>query len=138
MASLSISFSADSSQSSPIAQPNALANVTRVVRQIEKNPDSRLTLASLARASRLSPYYFLRMFQLVTGVTPHQYILRMRLRDAAARLRSETEKILDIALDSGFGDVSNFNRAFRTEFGTTPRVYRRMDRNRFVFSNLTM
>ncbi|MGE5813314.1 MAG: helix-turn-helix domain-containing protein, partial [Acidobacteriota bacterium] len=37
-------------------------------------------------------------------------------------------KIVDVALDSGFGDVSNFNRAFRAEFGVSPRTYRRRAR----------
>jgi AraC-like DNA-binding protein len=52
----------------------------------------------------------------------------MRLREAATRLAAaEPVKILDIALDSGFGDVSNFNRAFRTEFGVSPRGFRGKD-----------
>jgi len=38
---------------------------------------------------------------------------------------TEPRKIIDVALDSGFGDVSNFNRAFRAEFGVSPRVYQR-------------
>jgi AraC-like DNA-binding protein len=50
--------------------------------------------------------------------------MRARLREAAMRLVDEPAKILDIALDCGFGDVSNFNRAFRTEFGVSPRAYR--------------
>jgi AraC-like DNA-binding protein len=58
-------------------------------------------------------------------VTPHQYLLRARLRRAAVRLVSEEKKIAEIAFDSGFGDLSNFNRAFRNEFGMTPRMYRR-------------
>jgi AraC-like DNA-binding protein len=40
------------------------------------------------------------------------------------RLRIEPAKVLDIALDCGFGDVSNFNRAFRAEFGVSPRAWR--------------
>jgi AraC family transcriptional regulator len=110
---------------SSTAPPNALASVTRIVRKIEVRPDSRLTLGSLARESRLSLYHFLRTFESLTGVTPHQYILRARLRAAASRLASEPGRVLDIALDCGFGDVSNFNRAFRTEFGICPREYRR-------------
>jgi AraC-like DNA-binding protein len=43
----------------------------------------------------------------------------------AMRLAVEPARALDIALDFGFGDVSNFNRAFRAEFGVSPRVYRR-------------
>jgi AraC family transcriptional regulator len=48
----------------------------------------------------------------------------MRLRDAASRLLERDMNILDVALDSGFADLSNFNRAFRLEFGTTPSGYR--------------
>jgi AraC-like DNA-binding protein len=58
-------------------------------------------------------------------VTPHQYVLRARLREAATRLAADASKVLDVALDCGFGDVSNFNRSFRAEFGVAPRVFRR-------------
>jgi AraC-like DNA-binding protein len=46
------------------------------------------------------------------------------LREAAKRLVEEEGTVLDIALDCGFGDVSNFNRAFRTEFGRSPLSFR--------------
>ncbi len=106
------------------APPSAIARVTRSVRMIERRPDAALGLGALAREAGLSPYHFLRTFERLTGVTPHQYILRARLREAAMRLAAEPARVLDIALDCGFGDVSNFNRAFRAEFGVTPRVYR--------------
>lgn len=106
------------------ASPSTLARVTRAVRVIERHADGELFLGSLAQEAGLSPYHFLRTFEQLTGLTPHQYIRRMRLRAAAMRLLSETKKVLDIALDCGFGDVSNFNRAFRAEFGLSPRKYR--------------
>jgi AraC family transcriptional regulator len=91
---------------------------------IERNPSARWGLGRLSEAADLSPYHFLRTFERVTGVTPHQYVLRSRLREAGMRLVVDPDKVLDIALDCGFGDVSNFNRAFRAEFGVTPRAYR--------------
>lgn len=106
------------------ADASSLARVTRVVRMIDGDPDAPHDLASLAQIARLSPYHFLRMFEGLTGTTPHQYILRMRLRRVALRLRTEAGKVLDIALDCGFADVSNFNRMFRAEFGVSPRAYR--------------
>jgi AraC family transcriptional regulator len=110
----------------PNAAPaGALARVTLAVRRIERNPAAGLNLASLAREARLSPYHFLRTFQKLTGVTPHQFILRKRLRNAALRLAAETTFVLDIALDCGFGDLSNFNHAFRAEFGVSPTSFRR-------------
>lgn len=101
-----------------------VARVTESVRIIELRPGAPWTLAQLADEARQSRFHYLRTFQRVTGVTPHQFILRARLREAAARLREDEDKIIEIALGSGFGDVSNFNRAFRTEFGVAPRAYR--------------
>jgi AraC family transcriptional regulator len=106
------------------APANAEPRVTRVVRRIDRSPDGPFTLDDMSRDAGVSPYHFLRTFERLTGVTPHQYILRARLRHAALGLASREDTILDIALQCGFGDVSNFNRAFRAEFGLTPRAYR--------------
>lgn len=106
--------------------PAAEARVTRVVRLIDRGwDDEPLTLPRLAREARLSSYHFLRTFQQVTGVTPHQYVRRVRLRQAAARLMTDRSAVIDVVFDCGFGDVSNFNRAFRGEFGMSPRQLRR-------------
>jgi AraC-like DNA-binding protein len=109
---------------SAAADSAAIARVTRVVQAMERDRDLPSDLNSLARRARLSPYHFLRVFQSVTGVTPHQYLLRLRLQRAAARLRTEDTKVVDIALESGFGDLSNFIRTFRSEFGASPRAWR--------------
>lgn len=106
------------------ADASALSRVTRVIRMIDNDPHVPHDLSGLAHIARLSPHHFLRTFEGITGTTPHQYVLRTRLRHAAIRLKTETAKILDVALDCGFGDVSNFNRAFRAEFGMNPRRYR--------------
>jgi AraC family transcriptional regulator len=125
LAAQTLRLAAGRSPDSTAMPPAAIARVTRAVRRIERQPEARLTLASLARDANLSPYHFLRIFERLTGVTPHQYILRTRLREAALRLSNAPTKILDVALDCGFGDVSNFNRTFRSEFGCGPRAYRR-------------
>ena len=107
------------------AQPSSLSRVTRVVRMIDNEPSMPHHLRSLAQIAGLSEYHFLRTFEELTGTTPHQYLLRARLRVAAIRLRTDSMRVLDIALACGFGDVSNFNRSFRSEFGVSPRAYRR-------------
>lgn len=107
------------------APADAETRVSRTIRRIERDPAAPLTLDVLARTAGLSRYHFLRTFERLTGVTPHQYILRTRLRDAAERLALGRGKVLDIALDAGFNDLSNFTRTFRQEFGASPLAYRR-------------
>jgi AraC-like DNA-binding protein len=124
LATRAVGAGSESSDGRPLP-PNAVACVTRTVRLIDRHPEARLRLGALARDARLSPFHFLRTFERLTGVTPHQYVLRARLRAAALRLVSGQVKILDVALDSGFGDVSNFNHAFRAEFGVSPRAFRK-------------
>jgi AraC-like DNA-binding protein len=124
MAARAVQAARGLSPSSADSPPHAVARVTRTVRMIERRPDAALRLGDLAREAGLSPYHFLRTFERFTGLTPHQYVRRLRLRRAATRLLREPAKVLDVALDSGFGDVSNFNRAFRAEFGVNPRAYR--------------
>lgn len=116
--------------------PSTVARVTRTVRMIERHADSELPLGSLAREAGLSPYHFLRTFAELTGVTPHQYVRRTRLREAAVKLASEKEKVLNVALDCGFGDVSNFNRAFRGEFGANPRSWKASLENRIEMARV--
>jgi AraC family transcriptional regulator len=108
-----------------VAEPSSLARVTRVVRMMEAGLALPHSLCSLAETARLSPYHFLRMFEALTGTTPRQYLLRSRLRRAAVELKARSDKIVEIALACGFGDISNFNKAFRAEFGKSPREYRR-------------
>jgi AraC-like DNA-binding protein len=99
--------------------------ISSILRLIEESPGETLSLTRLASDAQMSEFHFLRIFKQVTGVTPHQYVLRSRLRKAALRLRMRPDEVLDIALDAGFGDLSNFNHAFRREFGLSPGQFRR-------------
>jgi AraC family transcriptional regulator len=114
----------------PPASATAWSRVAQTVRLIDDTPGAPHTLTSLAAAAGLSEFYFLRTFQRVSGVTPHQYVLRARLRAAALRLHDDNAKVVDIALDCGFNDLSNFNHAFRAEFASSPRAWRARGRAR--------
>jgi AraC-like DNA-binding protein len=100
------------------------AQITRVLRYLALRTSEPHSIAELAERAGLSPYHFLRTFKRVMGVTPHQWLLRARLREAAHRLASTREAVTDVALDVGFADLSNFMHSFRAEFGVSPRRYR--------------
>lgn len=105
--------------------PGALARTTDSVRRIERDPAAPWTLERLAAEAALSPFHYLRTFQRVTGVTPHQFVLRARLRAAAIYLAADKTKVITVAGAAGFDDLSHFNHSFRAEFGVAPLVYRR-------------
>lgn len=109
--------------------PGSVARVTDSVRAIERDPAARWTLRQLAERAGKSRFHYLRTFERLTGLTPHQFILRTRLRDAALRLATQDARIIDIALESGYADISNFNRSFVAEFGVAPATYKRVARS---------
>jgi AraC-like DNA-binding protein len=87
-----------------------------------------IDLETTAREAGLSPFHFLRLFSGVLGVTPHQYLVRSRLKRAARLLAEADRSITDVALDVGFGDLSNFVRTFHRAAGVSPRAFRRAAR----------
>jgi AraC family transcriptional regulator len=95
---------------------------------IDAHVDEAVTLEALAARSGWSAFHYLRVFAAVLGVTPHQYLVRCRLRRAAGLLADADRSITDIALDVGFADLSNFVRSFQRAAGTSPRGFRRAAR----------
>lgn len=95
---------------------------------IDARSTEALDLEQLAAEAGLSAFHFLRLFAAVLGVTPHQYLVRSRVRHAARLLAEDERPITDVAYDVGFGDLSNFVRTFRRAAGMSPRDFRRAAR----------
>jgi AraC-like DNA-binding protein len=87
-----------------------------------------IDLAATARLSGLSPFHFLRTFAKTLGITPHQYLVRCRLKRATGFLAERERPITDLAFDCGFSDLSNFIRTFRRAAGMSPRAFRNASR----------
>jgi AraC family transcriptional regulator len=100
--------------------------------RIDENPAEETGLEALARAAGVSPFHFLRVFARVTGVTPHQYRLRSRLRRAAMLLAEGGLPVTEVALEAGFADLSNFVRSFHRAAGASPREFRRTARGKIL------
>jgi len=95
---------------------------------LEAHSGEETSLEALAREAGLSAFHFLRVFSKVLGVTPHQYLLRTRLRRAARLLAEGERPVTEVALDVGFADLSNFVRSFRRAAGVSPGGFRRAAR----------
>jgi AraC-like DNA-binding protein len=95
---------------------------------IDEHAHEPIDLETTARSVGLGAFHFLRLFASVLGVTPHQYLVRSRLRHAARLLADHDRSITDVAYDVGFGDLSNFVRTFRRTAGVSPRAFRRAAR----------
>lgn len=97
--------------------------VQRMQNYIKAHIDEEITMAELARTALFSPWYSYRIFKAQTGLTPSDYIRRLRLSKSAMKLKNEACKIADIAFEMGFGSVDGYQRAFLREFGCNPKEY---------------
>jgi AraC-like DNA-binding protein len=95
---------------------------------IDAHSHRPIDLEDAAGQADISPFHFLRLFSGVLGVTPHQYLLRSRLRHAARLLADDERSVTDVAYDVGFGDLSNFVRTFHRAAGVSPRRFREASR----------
>jgi AraC-like DNA-binding protein len=95
---------------------------------IDAHSHQEINLEHAAVQAGVSPFHFLRLFSSVLGVTPHQYLVRSRLRHAARLLADDDRSVTDVAYDVGFGDLSNFVRTFHRAAGIPPRKFREASR----------
>lgn len=87
---------------------------------LERHLRDDLDLQEAAREANCSTYHFIKMFQVVTGMGPAEYVRRRRLSCAAIDLAGGGELILDIALKYGYDSPDSFTRAFKREFDCLP------------------
>lgn len=87
--------------------------------------NANLNLQALATETGYSRSHFLRMFQAATGVTPHRYLLQLRLERAQELMKRGCASLIDIAFLCGFSSHAHMARMFRHFLGVTPSEYRR-------------
>jgi AraC family transcriptional regulator len=118
-----LELSAQREAAPPDTRPLLRRRVVETALWIDENFADDIDLACAAQQAGMSSFHFLRTFTRVLGVTPHQYLVRCRLRQAARRLSSGASSVTDIALEVGFRDLSNFVRTFRRAAGVSPRRF---------------
>ena len=84
-----------------------------------------ISASDIAAAAGFSPNYLSRKFREAAGLGVHDYLVFIRLRNAAYELISTDDSVTDIALRSGFSDSNYFKDVFKRKYGMTPREYRK-------------
>jgi AraC family transcriptional regulator len=98
----------------------------QVLAYIDENLHRDLRLEELSALTGLSKFHFARSFRDSSGVTPHQYVLQMRVERAKALLTRPEWSIQQIASATGFADGSQLSKIFRKAMGVSPSQWRRM------------
>jgi len=127
-----LSTAAGHTRSAATPSSRDLRRISNVLRYLDEHADEPLDLANLAAVAVMSKHHFLRTFRRIVGLTPHQFLLDLRMRRAAIRLRTTSTSISAIAFDTGFGDLSAFNARFRRVFGMNPGRFRGSQKDRLV------
>jgi AraC-like DNA-binding protein len=100
----------------------SLCRARDVLHQMDEDPP---TIEALARQVAMSPFHFIRQFEAVFGVTPHQFRIQSRLDRAKRLLAVGGHSVTDVCLDVGFSSLGSFSDLFTRRVGVTPSAYRR-------------
>ncbi len=103
----------------------SLCHLGELIGQLESRYQEKWTIERIARSVSMAPSTLLPIFKRVTGYSPIEYLLQVRLAKAAELLRSESLTISEIAEMCGFADSNYFTRQFRKHYRISPRDYRR-------------
>jgi len=99
--------------------------IHKAIAYIERHYADTLSLEDLSSRALLSPSYFCQRFRKATGLSPWDYVTRVRLDHAKMLLAQTDRTVTDIALSVGFGDSGYFARVFKAREGMSPREYRK-------------
>ncbi|MFP4381396.1 MAG: helix-turn-helix domain-containing protein [Candidatus Sumerlaeia bacterium] len=103
-----------------------LLRIGDVIAHLEKNYREPVSVEELARISHLSERSLLREFQKVVGHSPIDYLIRLRVRNAARHIQAGADNITNVAFENGFSDSNYFSRQFHKIMGISPTAFRKM------------
>jgi AraC-like DNA-binding protein len=92
---------------------------------LREQREPSLSIADVAREVQISPFHFIRQFEAVFGVTPHQFRIQARLDIAKHLLTVGDHSVTDVCMEVGFSSLGSFSALFSRRVGEPPSVYQR-------------
>lgn len=117
----------------PIEESVPEARVQTVINFISANLQRKVSLSELANVVNLSPFHFSRFFKTETGISPGQYLIRLRMEKARSLLATSFLSIKQIMALVSYGNRKDFARHFRRYFDLAPSEYRKQHRHPVTF-----
>ncbi len=105
-------------------KPEAVERIAPALHYLAENYCRQIAVTELANLCHVSVASLRRMFHAATGMSPQQYLTRLRIQMAASMLQGTARPVLQIACDVGYPSLSSFNRHFRRLTGMAPREWR--------------
>ena len=98
--------------------------IDKVAEHFRKNYEESFSLDVISQLAKMSKYSFVRKFKQMTGQTPHEYFVDIRIMKAMEHLGNLNYRVIDVALLCGFKNHSHFSQIFRQKTGLSPSEYR--------------
>jgi AraC-like DNA-binding protein len=111
-----------------LLKTEAFGNLCRARELLGEVSEERLSVQDIAREARMSPFHFIRRFEAVFGLTPHQFRIQSRLDRAKILLAKGQHSVTDVCLGTGFASLGSFSDLFTRRVGVAPSVYQRRAR----------
>jgi len=115
------------------ASSSKLIRLSNAIVHMEGNYLSPINISSIAAIAYLSTRQFARIFKSKFSMSPKEYVVYLRLNHACKLMRNSNLNISQIAIESGFSDISFFSRQFKNKYNVSPKEYRKsicMDQDR--------
>lgn len=117
---------------------DCISMLQKAIQYMETHLLEDITYSDVARDVYVSDYHFHRMFSMITGITPSEYIRNRRLSCAAQELLSTEVKVIDLALKYGYETPESFTKAFTRFHGVTPSVAKRENKPLVLYNRLIL
>lgn len=98
--------------------------VARVIEYVEQNYSIKIKMEDIAAKTFFNKHYVSRLFKKATGLSVHDFVIDVRIKEACKQLSATDRTIASIAVDCGFADMKTFYAAFKKQMGCTPKAFR--------------